>query len=297
MKVVFLGNHTVGVRSLEAVSEGAEVVGVVAHPPDLEDGVRYESVFQFAEKRGFRVVRGTGKDFLTQEFIAAAKPDLLWITDFRYLIPSMMVSLAPLGAVNLHPSLLPAYRGRASINWAILKGETKLGLTGHFVDEGMDTGDIIEQVSYELGEDQDVGDCLNILYPLYTSITRKILVHFRSGTVPRTPQDHTRATVFPRRKPEDGAIDWSQPARSICNLVRAVAVPYPGAFTTWKGKKVYVWKARVDPESDSNVPGGQVIGLSARGLQVQCGEGVLTLTSVNGDVPTDRLDETCCLGT
>ena len=297
MKVVFLGNHTVGVRSLEAVSEEAEVVGVVAHPPDPEDGVRYESVFQFAEKRGWRVVRGTGKDLPTQELIAAAKPDLLWITDFRYLIPSMVVSLAPLGAVNLHPSLLPAYRGRASINWAILKGETQLGLTGHFVDEGMDTGDIIEQVSYELGEDQDVGDCLNILYPLYMSITRKILGHFRFGTVPRTPQDHTHATVFPRRKPEDGAIDWSQPARSICNLVRAVAAPYPGAFTTWKGKKVYVWKARVDPESDSNVPGGQVIGVSARGLQVQCGEGVLTLTSVNGDVPTDRLDETCCLGT
>jgi methionyl-tRNA formyltransferase len=296
MRVVFLGNHTVGVRALQAVSEAAEVAGVVVHPPDPEDGVRYESVFDFAEKRSWSVFRGTGKDPRTQEFISAARPDLIWITDFRYLIPAAVISLAPLGAVNLHPSLLPAYRGRAAINWAILKGETRLGLTGHFVDEGMDSGDIIEQVSYGLSEDQDVGDCLNILYPLYSGITRKILGYFESGQVPRTPQDHARASVFPRRKPEDGAIDWREPARSILNLVRAVAAPYPGAFTTWDGKRVYVWKARIVTESGASAPVGQVIEAGARGILVQCGEGVLALTRVEGQVPRDALDESCRLG-
>lgn len=297
MRIAFLGNHTVGVRALQAISETAEVAGVVAHPSDPEDGVRYESVFHCAEDHSWNAIRGTGKDPRTLEFISEAKPDLLWITDFRYLIPAAMVALAPLGAVNLHPSLLPAYRGRASINWAILNGETKLGLTGHFVDEGADTGDIIAQISYEVSEDQDVGDCLNLLYPLYESMTRRILGYFQSGRVPRTPQDHTRATVFPRRRPEDGAIDWKQPARWICNLVRAVAAPYPGAFTTFKGKKITVWKARVASAAASSSPPGQVVDVSQREILVQCAEGVLGLVRVEADAPVGVLDVGCRLGT
>jgi methionyl-tRNA formyltransferase len=296
MRVVFLGNHTVGVRALQAISENAEVVGVVAHPPDAEDGVRYESVFDSARGNGWRSIRGKGRDRQTLDFVAAAKPDLLWITDFRYLIPPEMVALASCGAVNLHPSLLPSYRGRASINWAILKGETKLGLTGHFVDEAADSGDVIEQVSYELREDQDVGDCLNILYPLYTSMTKKVLSYFQSGNVPRTPQDASRATVYPARKPEDGIIDWGQAARSTLNLVRAVAAPYPGAFTSVDGKKLTVWKARIVTEAGSNSRPGEVIEVNGRETVVQCGAGVLGLTSVEMADPIHKIDG-CRLGT
>ena len=295
MRVVFLGNHTVGVRTLQAIGEFAEVAGVVAHPPDPEDGVRYESVFQFAERHRWKVIRGTGKDPHIQKFISAAKPDLLWIADFRYLIPPGIVALAPLGAVNLHPSLLPAYRGRASINWAILKGETKLGLTGHFVDEGVDTGDIIEQISYEIREDQDVGDCLDILYPLYSSMTRTILGYIQSGKAPRTAQDHLHGTVFPRRRPEDGVIDWTQSSRSICNLVRAVAAPYPGAFTTLDGKNLTIWKARVASGTGAGSPVGQVVEVSQREILVQCGEGVIGLARVEGQISAVRAG--CRLGT
>jgi methionyl-tRNA formyltransferase len=297
MRVVFLGNHTVGVRTLQTISEFAEVAGVVAHPADPEDGVRYESVFHFAERHGWKVIRSRGKDPHSQEFISAAKPDLLWITDFRYLIPPGMVALAPLGAVNLHPSLLPAYRGRASINWAILNGETKLGLTGHFVDEGVDTGDIIEQISYDIREDQDVGDCLNILYPLYSTMTRTILGYFQSGEVPRTAQAHSHGTVFPRRRPEDGVIDWTQSSRSICNLVRAVAAPYPGAFTTLDGKNLTIWKARVASDTGAGAPIGQVVEVSQREILVQCGEGMIGLVRVEGQIPNGAVRAGCRLGT
>jgi|SRR5579863_436538 len=296
MRVVFLGNHTVGVRALRAINESAEVSGVIAHPTDAEDGVRYESVFDLARGNAWNCIRGKGRDRQTLEFVAAAKPDLLWITDFRYLIPREMVALAPCGAVNLHPSLLPAYRGRASINWAILKGETKLGLSGHFVDEAADSGDLIEQVSYEVREDQDVGDCLNILYPLYTSMTNKILSYFQSGSVPRTPQDASRATVYPARKPEDGVIDWGQAARSILNLVRAVAAPYPGAFTSVNGRKLTVWKARIVTEAGSNSRPGEVIEANDRETLVQCGAGVLALTSVEMPDQIHKIDG-CRLGT
>ena len=296
MRVVFLGNHTIGVRVLQVMRQEAEVVGVVAHPPDPEDGVRYESVFDFARQCGWNTIRGKGKDPQTLDFVSAARPDLLWITDYRYLIPQEIIVVAPLGAVNLHPSLLPVYRGRASVNWAILNGETTLGLTAHFVDAGMDSGDIIEQVSYELGEDQDVGDALNILYPLYASMTKRILAEFQSGKVPRVPQDQSRATVFPRRRPEDGVIDWKRPARAILNLVRAVAAPYPGAFTTMDGKKLTVWKARIVSETGSGSAPGCIVEVDQSVLLVQCGQGILALLDVEREDFPEQLGVGCRLG-
>jgi methionyl-tRNA formyltransferase len=207
-----------------------------------------------------------------------------------------MIGLAPLGTVNLHPSLLPRYRGRASINWAILNGDRRLGLTAHFVDEGIDTGDIIEQVSYEIGDDQDVGHCLNILYPLYGGITRKVLSHFECGRVPRMAQDHSRATSFPRRRPEDGRIDWAQSARSIYNLIRAVAFPYPGAFTTLSGQAVTVWKARMASEGASESEPGRVIRDHELGPLVQCGQGTLLLTRFETQASHSALQTGCQLG-
>jgi methionyl-tRNA formyltransferase len=198
-----------------------------------------------------------------------------------YIVPRTILSTPRLGAVNLHPSLLPRYRGRAPINWAIIHGEKQLGLTAHFIDEGMDSGDIIAQESFELGEAQDVGDALQILYPLYSKLTSQVLAYFRSGHVPRRCQDHSQATTFPRRGPEDGLIDWNQPVHSIQDLVRAVAFPYPGAFTTLGGSKLIIWKARPSflPGTTGGVP-GMVICQDAEGIHVQCRNGVLLLKSL-----------------
>src|SRR5262245_59258959 len=114
MRVLFLGNHTVGIRALETIGDMAEVVGVVAHPPDPEDGVRYLSVYDYALQREWKTVRCGGKESGLAGFIKDACPDLIWITDYRYLLPASVLSLPPLRVVNLHPSLLPEYRGRAS---------------------------------------------------------------------------------------------------------------------------------------------------------------------------------------
>lgn len=297
MRVVFLGNHTVGIHALRALAEQDEVVGVVAHPPDPEDGVRYGSVYEFARGRGWGVIRAKAKERPVHDFIACSKPDFLWVTDYRYLLPASLLALAPLGAVNLHPSLLPKYRGRAPLNWAILHGETRLGLTAHFVDEGCDTGDIIAQVTFSLSEEQDVGDALSILYPLYESLTREVLAFFRVGNVPRVPQDHSQATVYPRRKPEDGKIDWHQPAASIRNLVRAVAAPYPGAFTTVNGERLTVWSARLAADMSSDAAPGSIVDEGPQGIAVQCGEGVLLLNRIKGKVPPAALQPGCRLGT
>jgi dTDP-4-amino-4,6-dideoxygalactose transaminase/methionyl-tRNA formyltransferase len=279
MKVVFLGNHTVGVHTLRALNRHAFLAGVVAHPEDPEDGVRYESVFAEAARLGVPAIRSTGKAQALKDFIRACSPDMLWIADFRYLLPADVVALAPLGAVNLHPSLLPAYRGRASINWAILRGETRLGLTAHIVDVGMDTGDIVGQRNYELGPDEDVGDALEKLYPIYDDLTAGVLARFSAGTPERRAQRLEGASAFPRRRPEDGLIVWDAPASQVRNLVRAVAAPYPGAFSPWSGGLLRVWKAGdIVPATNGQTPGTVIASGPDGCLIVACRDAALTLT-------------------
>jgi methionyl-tRNA formyltransferase len=275
MKVSFLGNHTVGVTALKAIAANEDIVSVVAHPFDPEDGVLYDSVYDYATQMGWNTIRSNGKGCSLEDFIKKSKPDLIWVTDYRYLLPLSLINLAPLGAVNLHPSLLPKYRGRASINWAILKGEEELGLTAHFIDEGTDSGDIIEQIRFKLSEDQDIGNALELLYPLYERLTYQVLKYFHLGDVPRYSQKHNDATIFPRRKPDDGLIDWDQPAKRVQDLIRAVAHPYPGAFSFWHGHKILIWSATLYLGEISKGLPGEVLRSDSNNFVVSAKDGAI----------------------
>lgn len=290
MKVLFLGNHTVGVMALKALIEKANVVGVVAHPQDPEDGVCYESVYDFAKESKIDVIRGRGNDLKVEQFIKSCQPDLLWVTDYRYLLPGRLLVIPAMGSVNLHPSLLPKYRGRAPVNWAIINGETIMGLTAHFITDGMDEGDIIEQCSFEVGSDQDVADVLEILLPLYNALTCEVVQRFIDGNVTSYAQENSLATIYPARKPEDGKISWHESACSIFNLVRAVTAPYPGAFTEKSGLKIYVWKADMCdlPESMCTTVTGTVFASNNDNFSVVCGIGALRVLSYSFEPTTSR---------
>ncbi len=295
MRIVFLGNHTVGVGALKSLSRAADIVGVVAHPEDPEDGVRYLSVYDFSIQNNWNVVRGKASDPGVYDFIKNAKPDLIWVTDYRYLLPRNVIDLAPLGAVNMHPSFLPLYRGRASINWAIIHGETELGLSVHFIDEGMDSGDIIKQVGYTLSQDEDVCDALDKLQVYYESLPEQVINMFKAGDVERIKQDHSKATEFPGRKPKDGLIDWTQPSETILNLIRAVAPPYPGAFShlNQSDDTVFIYKAQIWHDDFFTSETGHVSRHGENDFIVTCGMGALLITSWNSE--TDDLDiDTVC---
>lgn len=281
MRIVFFGNHDVGIATLETLAQYADVIGVVAHPIAPEESFRYASLFDFASKNKLNVIRGKGKHASVLEFVKALAPDLIWVTDYRYILPSHLFSVAKFGAINLHPSLLPRYRGRASVNWAILNGEAEIGLTAHFIDEGVDTGDIIAQLLIKLDRDQDVGDALAALMPRYRKITRDVLSFFESGVIPRRAQDHSKSSLFPARNPEDGRIDWSQSAENIRNLVRAVAHPYPGAFCQSQYGKIFIWKAHTaDTANVAFDQPGAVVGLSEKNNpRIQCGDGSLEIVN------------------
>ena len=282
MKIIFLGNHSVGVESLTALLSinKVKVVGVVAHPPDPEDGVVYASVYKFAITKNLNVIRGRAKDKKTYDFIKNAKPDLIWVTDYRYLISMKIISEAVFGAVNLHPSLLPKYRGRASLNWAILNGEKEIGLTAHFIDKNLDSGDIINQKKFFLNENEDVGDALKKLMPYYSSITKDVINKFQNNTVTSVPQDHSLATIYPSRKPEDGVINWFNSAEQIFNFVRALSYPYPGAFSDIKKSRIYIWKAElIKDNNESKIAPGTILKyLKDKRFIIKCGFGKLKVT-------------------
>ncbi|MEZ6084422.1 MAG: methionyl-tRNA formyltransferase [Phycisphaerae bacterium] len=273
MRVVFMGNHTVGVRTLNALRQSCDVTGVIAHPEDAEDGVRYESVYDFANEQGLTVERLQPTDERFQAFVRQANPDLIWLTDYRYIIPKQTLEIPRHGTVNLHPSLLPEYRGRAPLNWAIINGESRLGLTAHFVSEAIDAGDIIAQRSFELTPDEDVGNALEKLYPMYADIAAQVLDDFNRNVIKRTPQPSGDHKVYPRRRPEDGWIDWRESARNICNLVRGVARPYPGAFGFVGERRVTIWKCAVE-ERDSDASAGTIVDIGSDGsIRIACGGG------------------------
>jgi len=284
MRLLFFGNHDVGIAALETLLASTEVVGVVAHPIDPEEGVRFASVYDFAQQEKLNVIRGRGKDLKVFEFAEAVKPDIIWVTDYRYIIPRELIGVALRGAVNLHPSLLPKYRGRAPINWAILGGETEIGLTAHFIDEGVDSGDIIEQIPISLSVNEDVGDALSALIPLYRSITKKVISYFEHYNIPQRPQDIVQGSIFPARTPKDGKIDWSKSAVEIRNLIRAVSRPYPGAFCDFHGEIIRIWKAAVVEEDGSEHESGEIIkvfGVSK--FIVRCGDGWLQVEEWSSD--------------
>tara|TARA_Y100000768_G_C23986753_1_gene689366 strand:- start:2614 stop:4059 length:1446 start_codon:yes stop_codon:yes gene_type:complete len=236
-----MGNHTVGVCVIKALIQKRTLIGIVAHPWDLEDGVKYESVYDFGIKNEIPTIRGTPKDQHVLDFLFKNKPDMIWVADYKFILPKKIIQIPKFGCVNLHPSLLPKYKGRASINWCILNGEKETGLTAHYIDEGVDTGPIIKQIKIQIASTDYISDVLNNLYPIYFKMTEIIIKNSNFSSI---PQKKIFMKPYPRRKPEDGKIDWNSSEDKIINLIRAVSKPYPGAFFYYKGDKYILWDGK-----------------------------------------------------
>ncbi|MBL8146684.1 MAG: methionyl-tRNA formyltransferase-like protein [Anaerolineae bacterium] len=210
-------------------------------------------------------------------------PDLLFMVSWRYLVPRAVYQQARLGAFALHDSLLPAYRGFAPTVWAIINGEEHTGVTLFEVAEGVDTGPIVAQRGVPIYPDDTIADVLSRVTESYLDVLEEQLPALLAGNAPRTVQDVREATFTCRRLPEDNRIDWSRPAAEIYNLIRAVTAPYPGAFTTFSGRRLSVWTAQplagYSPYV-GRVPGRVVEVRSGEGSVVLTGDGALLLTNV-----------------
>lgn len=247
--IVVFAYSEIGTECLDLlIARGEDVRVVFTHEDDPGETRWFRSVAGLARQHGIPVRVGEPRrDSDAARLIAALQPDLIFSFYYRRMIPMAVLAAARHGAFNLHGSLLPRYRGKAPVNWAVLHGERETGVTLHHMAARADAGDIVDQEAVPIGPEDTAYDVMRRLVPAARQVVDRQLAALKAGTAPRRAQDESQATKFGGRRPEDGRIDWAQPARRIVDLVRAVARPYPGAFTALAGRRLMVWKARVAP--------------------------------------------------
>ena len=246
-RAVVFGYHNVGVRCLRTlVAAGIEVPLVLTHHDNPAETIWFDSVSRVAAEYDIATISPVDPNSSdVVERVAACKPDFLFSFYYRSMLKGALLALPQKGALNMHGSLLPKYRGRAPVNWAIVHGETETGATLHYMLDKPDSGDVVAQQAVPiLGDDtaREVFDKVTVAAELVLNHALPALI---AGNAPRIKQDARASTYFGARKPEDGTIDWSKSANAIHNLVRAVAPPYPGAFTTVTGRPARVLRTRV----------------------------------------------------
>jgi len=273
-RAVVFAYHDVGVRCLSVLLEhGVEVPLVVTHEDDPQETIWFQSVAELARRHGIPAITPLEtKDPALATRIASLSPDFLFSFYYRRLIPRSVLRLAPRGALNMHGSLLPKYRGRAPVNWAIVNGETVTGATLHYMEARADAGAIVGREAVPILPDETAHDVFNKVTAAAGRLLDRTLPALVDGTAVAVPQVEAEATTFPGRKPEDGRIDWARAASSIHNLVRAVAPPYPGAFTLLRGKTVFIHRTRRAPTPPHRAQPRHLYGENGACYAV-CGDG------------------------
>ena len=303
MRLVFLGTPAFAVPSLEKlVAAGRQVLAAITQPDRPRGRGQREApppVKEAALRLGIPVHQPERvRRPEAVELLRSLAPDVMVVIGYGQIIPQAIIDIAPLGIVNVHSSLLPKYRGAAPVQWAIANGETRTGITTMRIDAGLDTGDILLAKETEIGPEETAVELNGRLAGMGADLLLETLEGLESARIVGREQDSAQATYAPLLKKEDGLVDWSQPAASIHNRVRGLQ-PWPGAYTTFRGQTLHIWRARViSPGPLSYVRGSEMAeprtsesGRSETGLApgslpclkpltVTCGLGALELREV-----------------
>jgi methionyl-tRNA formyltransferase len=288
MRVLFIGGTKRGYLTLKALlAAGGNIVGIISlrqHEHEIE---RYEAPIKtLAGEHGVPIYETQGmKDRDYAELISKEiQPDIAFVVGCRVMIPREVYTTPPLGTLAVHDSLLPEYRGFAPLNWSILNGEDHTGVTLFYLNELMDGGDIVAQKRVPIGPDDTAPEVYERVCQATVDVILETYPLFAEGMVPRIKQDYGVGSFTCSRAPIDGMIDWQKPTPEIYNQVRALAYPYPGAFTFYKGKKLIVWEAKpldVSLRYVGRIPGRVVNVSSAEGtVDVLTGDGILRIYGV-----------------
>ncbi|HWL14260.1 MAG TPA: formyltransferase [Opitutus sp.] len=287
-RILFFGYSEVGYDCLSLLLErGDNVVGLITHADNPHEKIWFKTPAQAAREKGVPVFEPENVNTPEwRERIAALRPDLILSVYYRHMIGTKILALPRLGAFNLHGSLLPKYRGRAPINWAVLHGETRIGMTLHRMVKSADAGAIVDQEGVEIGPRDTAEQAFRKVLPCARRVLARQIDALLAGTAQETPQDEAQVTYFGGRTPEDGRIDWTQTSGQIFNLIRAVTDPYPGAFSDVNGARLMVWWAESDSAAARAAKGRPGEILSTAPLVIATGDGALELTKIEwrGDV-------------
>lgn len=262
------------------IAAGANISGILCLVEDPHEEPYHEKITGIATKQSIPIFYSThvkSNDYA--KLFNQVKPDVIFAIGWRYLITKEAYEIPRHGTFILHDSLLPAYRGFAPLNWAIINGEMKTGVTLFQIAEGVDSGPIVDQLAVDIALTDTARTLEEKIITLYENIIIKNLPAFQAGKITTTPQDESLATYTCKRTPEDGEINWQQSAMQIYNFIRALTKPFPGAYTRLNGKKLFIWKATL-PQTEEHYVGvvpGRVLGKKDHAIQVLTGNGVLQL--------------------
>jgi methionyl-tRNA formyltransferase len=287
-KIVVCAYHNVGYRCIEELlAQGADIRLIFTHEDSPTEEIWFQSVRELADRHGIPYLTSDINEPRNVARLKEIVPDFLLSFYYRNMIKPEVLELAARGALNLHGSYLPRYRGRVPINWAVINGETETGATLHYMVEKPDAGDIVDREKVTIEFTDTAFDVFTKVTSAAVAVIGRSWPQLVAGTAPRLPMDLAAGNYCGGRKPADGLIDWSRPAVQIYNLIRGVTHPYPGAFTHLAGKQVVVWSAL--PVAGSGEPGRIV---STKPLLVGTGEGLLEIRSlqVEGEEETGAAD-------
>lgn len=282
MKAIVFAYHDIGCAGLKALTEaGYDVQAVFTHTDDPGENNFFSSVARLGAELDLPVYAPEDVNHpLWVDRIRALQPDVIFSFYYRHMLSDEILSLAPQGGFNLHGSLLPHYRGRAPVNWALVNGETETGATLHKMVKRPDAGDIVGQQKVTIADNDTALTLHKKVLEAAQVVLKEQLPKLKNGTATFTKQDESQASYFGRRTPADGEILWHKSAKEINNLVRAVTEPYPGAFSYLGQRKLIVWRSRVLDTQHDKQPGTV---LSASPLVIACGEGALEIVAGQND--------------
>jgi len=287
VSAVVLAYHQMGFTGLSVLlRRGVEVRAVYTYRDDPHENVWFSSVAELAQQAGIPVhFTESINDEAEVARIRALQPELLFSFYYRHLVKRPIREIPRLGAFNLHGSLLPRFRGRSPLNWQLVQGVRESGVTLHAMVGRADAGDIVGQERLAVGPDETALELYLRMNSAAEALLDRLLPSLLAGTAPRTPQDETQATVFGGRRPEDGRIDWRWPRARIHDLVRAVAPPWPGAFTELADGPLMVWRTDREPQGAPPLPPGT---LALRGERLFAGAADGTLELLAWQSPRGR---------
>jgi methionyl-tRNA formyltransferase len=275
LHAVVFAYHDVGVHCLKALLHaGIQIDLVITHQDDPNENIWFKSVTKLCEDQRITYITPNSNQLMDLvPRIQKLAPDYLFSFYYRHMIPAELLACAKVAALNMHGSLLPKYRGRAPVNWAILHGETQTGATLHIMETKPDAGDIVGQSTVSIGANETATDVFDKVSQAAISVINQVLPELLKGHIPRKLNNLTQGSYFGGRKPADGQILWHQTAQQVHNLVRAVAPPYPGAFTDWQGERRIVARTSLEGpfprQLDLQVSGIQVVDNQVFGV---CGD-------------------------
>ncbi|MGM9534283.1 MAG: methionyl-tRNA formyltransferase [Intestinibacter sp.] len=283
MKILFMGTPDIASGCLEKlIKEKYDVIGVVTQP-DKQVGrgkkIVFSPVKQVAIENNLPVYqpeKAKEESFVNE--IKELNPDVIVVVAYGQLLSKEFLDIPKYGCVNVHVSLLPKYRGAAPINWVIINGEEKTGVSTMFMDEGLDSGDIILQSEFKLDDEITAGELHDWMTLEGSKVLCETLDLIKEGKAPRTPQNHDEFSYAPIMDKNLGHVDFSKTAREIHNLVRGVN-PWPSAYTTYMDKKMKVWKTKVLDEKSTKEP-GTILKVDKEGIKVSTKDKVILITEI-----------------